>query len=351
MITQKRILFTVLNWGLGHATRSIVVIDFLLDKKYFVVIASDGDALHFLQQHYAAHSAVAFEALPAYAPVYHASGNNFSAAIFLQLPKFLNAIFQEHKQTNLLIKKWNVAAVISDNRYGCYSAAVPSYIITHQLNIPLAKLLKVPFDFLLKKQLKKFSGILVPDLPNHLLSGDLSKSDFENGHFIGLLSRLKKIDLPIKYKLVFLLSGPEPQRSLLEEKIKNAIDFSSENLLVRGTLLPTKKQVKNSIDLADTAQLNEIVNSCEIIIARSGYSTLLDMAKIKHKKIICIPTPGQTEQEYLAKKLANENRIAVVAQDDFDLEAAIAKVSAAKGFEDVIGEEDLLKTTFKNIGL
>lgn len=347
---KKRILYAVLNWGLGHATRSIPVIDYLLQKNYFVVIAADGEALVFLQENYAHNPQIKFEVLPAYNPVYHPAGGSFAMAILLQLPKFVAAIYKENQTVASLIKKWEIDTIISDNRYGCFLKKIPSYLITHQLNVQLPLQLKIGFDRMLNFQLRKFTAILVPDFPDRELSGKLSESNLPRVFYMGPLSRLEKNEKPKKYKAVCLLSGPEPQRSILEAILKKAIDFSQDNLLVRGTLTKDKSPVKNAIDMADTAQINELLNTAEIVVCRSGYTTLMDLAKIHHKKIICIPTPGQTEQEYLAKKLAMENKVVMMEQANFNWAEALKKTEEVSGFDENWTTDYFMDTMIK-IGL
>lgn len=350
MAEKKRILFAVLNWGLGHATRSIPVIDFLLSKDHVIVIAADGEALVFLQEHYAQNPQIDFEVLPAYNPVYHPAGGSFAMAILLQLPKFVAAIYKENRTVASLTKKWEIDTIISDNRYGCFSKKIPSYLITHQLNVQLPLHLKIAFDRMLHSQLQQFTAVIVPDFPDRRLSGKLSESNLSNVFYTGPLSRLEKNEKPKKYKAVCLLSGPEPQRSILEAVLKKAIDFSQDYFLVRGTLTKDKSPVKNAIDMADTAQINELLNTAEIVVCRSGYTTLMDLAKINHKKIVCIPTPGQTEQEYLAKKLAMEKKVVMIEQAHFDWAEALKKTEEVSGFDEN-WTADYFTDTMKKIGL
>lgn len=330
-----KILYAVLNWGLGHASRSIPIIEFLLSKDIELVIASDGEALLLLQKEF---PNLIFESLPSYNVEYAEEAKNFDKTIFFQLNKFGKAIKKENKQTEKIIKKHSITHIISDNRYGVYSENIPSTIICHQINLQhknafvQKQMNKVHFSIL-----KKFDEIWVPDFENKkAIAKEISSLEFKNKtifsklKYIGLLSRMKKNTSEINQQFItIILSGPEPQRTILEEKLLKEISSINELfVLVRGTENFEKEIEKtenlNVFSLLKTAEINELINQSKLVICRAGYSSIMDLLKLK-KPAILIPTPGQTEQEFLAKHLKNKNWFYSVSQEKLNLKKAILK--------------------------
>lgn len=330
-----KILYAVLNWGLGHASRSIPIIQSLLNKDIELVIASDGEALLLLQREF---PSLVFESLASYNVKYSKKAKNFDKTIFFQLSKFGKIIKEEHKQTAALIKKHQITHIISDNRYGVYSKIIPSTIICHQINLQhknafvQKQINKVHFSILIK-----FTEIWVPDFENEFaIARNISSLAIKNKtissklKYIGLLSRMEKNQTEISPKSIsIILSGPEPQRTILEEKLLVEIATINENfVLVRGTenfdKIIDEKQNLKVYSLLKTTEINKLINQSKIVICRAGYSSIMDLLKLE-KSAILIPTPGQTEQEYLAKHLKNKNWFYCENQDDFNLKKALTK--------------------------
>ena len=85
-------------------------------------------------------------------------------------------------------------------------------------------------------------------------------------------------------------------------------------------------QVKKNITVFShlpAAALEEKMKKASLVISRCGYSTVMDLATLQ-KKSILIPTPGQTEQEYLAGHLMQKNFALCIDQKKFRLKQAIA---------------------------
>jgi UDP:flavonoid glycosyltransferase YjiC (YdhE family) len=332
---SKRILVAPLNWGLGHAARCIPIIEELLKRNAEVIIASDGRALELLKKEF---PNLKQHALPPYEMRYWSSNMLFN--IGAQLPKILLAVYKEHQRTNQLVDELNIDAILSDNRYGCRSKKVQSVLMTHQLNI------KIPFSPLEKivgwvnhRRIKKFDECWVPDVEGaDNLSGTLSQSSrLKKVKFIGILSRMKPGILPQKYDCIALLSGPEPQRTYLERKIiGQAKKLPFQFLIVQGKT--ERKEhffIEKNIEVYSfltSKELNDALLASEIVISRSGYSSLMDLAVLK-KKAILIPTPGQTEQAYLAKRFSEQGAFLVQSQENLNLKEALEKVRQFKGLE------------------
>ena len=331
---MKKIIVAPLNWGLGHATRCIPVIQGLLDNGYEPVIASDGIALELLKKEF---PKLIFFELPSYDIQYAEKGKNFKWKMIAQLPKIISTIKKERGKINKIIKAYNFDGIISDNRLGVYSKDVPSVFMTHQLNV-LTGSTSWFTTKLHKKYIQKFDECWVPDVeksPN--LSGKLGHPSelIENVKYIGPLSRLCKKPMPIKYDLMVLLSGPEPQRTILEEKIIIELEnYSKKVVFIKGVVEKIqKKEEKGNVTFYNFMNSDEIettFNQSSHILCRSGYTTVMDLAKL-NKKAFFIPTPGQYEQEYLAKKFEKEGIIPTCKQDKFKIQK-LEEIELYKGF-------------------
>lgn len=335
---RPTVLVCPLDWGLGHATRCVPIIRQLLETGARVILASDGPQLHLLRSEFPDLEYVIF---PGYT-IKFSRMLPLTMKIILDTPRLLLKIRQERKLIKELIRKYSIDIVISDNRYGLWNKSIYSVIITHQLNIiPPGWLF--PFRAVLHKvthrQLERFDECWVPDFEGrNNLGGRLShgKKLPKNVRYIGLLSRfdvsesLAVSDNP--YKVVALVSGPEPQRSIFEEILMAQIPALGEScLLIRG--LPGNTDIHKEGPMLDVAdhlpgnQLKNILQSQPMVVCRAGYSTLMDIAFTGNKAIL-VPTPGQTEQEYLAKKLSAEGIYFATTQNKLNLKLDYNKAIA-----------------------
>ena len=231
-----------------------------------------------------------------------------------------------------------IDGIISDNRLGVHYKRVPCVFMTHQLNVLTGNTsyltTKIHHYFI-----NKFNECWIPDYatsPN--LSGELGhlKKPLKHLRYLGPLSRIHKKELPKKYDYFVLLSGPEPQRTLLEEKLRK--EFQSINkptLFVKGVVENEQKISQEGnvtfYNYMNSKELEIAFNESDLIICRSGYTTIMDLAFLG-KKAFFIPTPGQYEQEYLAKKLKSENIVPSCKQEKFKIEK-LDKVSMYRGLQ------------------
>lgn len=337
-----RILIAALDWGLGHASRCIPIINHLLSKNIDLILASDGRSLHLLEKEFPTLKCIE---LPAYQVDY--SSNNMVWNILKQGPKILNAVRHEKKFLDELLIKEKITHIISDNRYGIYNNEIPSAFICHQL-FPITPLQGLS-NAVHEKMLSKFSEIWVPDFQGEKnLSGKLSHGKTKlQPKFIGPLSRFVKQTSEIKNDILIVLSGPEPQRSILEDKIKQALKNEKRKILLVQGLTNMKNKVSNEgpfeiHPFMNSESLIKAMNESAMVICRAGYSSIMDLAKIQ-KKAILIPTPGQTEQIYLAKQLSDQNQVVVRTQDKLDLITAIAEVENMEGIQLEFDNQNLEK--------
>ncbi len=319
---KKNILVAPLNWGLGHATRCIPIIKALEAQGFVPILASDGVALALLRKEFPHLQHIE---LPSYNIEYPENGKFFKWKLLTNSPKMIHAILSEKKRIKKIIKEHNIHGLISDNRLGVRSKKIPSVFITHQLNV-----LTGNTTWLTSKMhqciIKKFDECWVPDvdsIPN--LTGKLGHLDKtpDNIKYIGPLSRLHKKALDKKYDLMVILSGPEPQRTFLEEKLTIELQaYEGKIVFIKGKIEPEQTtEVKNHItfyNYMNTLELETTFNESDIVLCRSGYTTIMDLAQLG-KKAFFIPTPGQYEQEYLAKKLKKEGLVSYCKQHKFKL--------------------------------
>lgn len=327
---KTRILLTPLDWGLGHATRCIPIIKTLQMNNFEVLVGASGDIVQLLMKEF---PEITIVTLPGYGIRYSKHGRFFMFLMFLQLPKILFSAWKENRKLKKIVIDYQIDAIISDNRLGCFHKKLPSIYITHQLQLLTGNKL---LDRLATRAnyffINQFTECWVPDTEGGInLAGLLShpiqlpKTPVK---YIGLLSRFTFQDSRLVFPLTILISGPEPQRTIFEHLIVE----QSENIdlplfIIRGlpnndTVLKTtnkKLQYRNHLD---AEELSAVLQQSEMIIARSGYSTIMDLMAL-HKKAILIPTPGQTEQEYLAKKMSNEHLCLAVSQQQFNLKMNI----------------------------
>lgn len=321
--TNKTILIAPLNWGLGHATRCIPIIKALQENNYIPIIASDGIALELLRKEF---PYIQTLKLPSYQIEYAKNGKDFKWKLLKNMPKMIQAIWNEKKKIKKWIKKYDIDGIISDNRLGVFSKKVPSVFITHQLNVMTGSTTWITSK-LHQQIIKKYKECWVPDfsgIPN--LTGQLGHIKKTNLKlkYIGPLSRLQKRETPKQYDLMIILSGPEPQRGLLEEKLKKEVlKYDGKVVFIKGIIeKDQKKELVENVtyyNFMNTRQLEQTFNESDKVLCRSGYTTIMDLAKLE-KKAFFIPTPGQYEQVYLAEKLRKEGLVPYAKQDDFRLE-------------------------------
>lgn len=325
---NRRILLAPLDWGLGHATRCIPIVRSLQENGHEVVLATDGAAASLLSSEF---PGIEIKALKGYGIRYSKNASLFGSML-QQLPGIMNSIRYEQQWLNELLQKEQFHLIISDNRPGFYSKQVPSVYITHQLliNSGKGKWLNRLLQKLHTRYMKNFRAVWVPDLAGREnLAGELAhpSTPLVRPVYLGLLSRMNAITTEVKYDLMIMLSGPEPQRTILEEKFIDQLStYTKPVLLVRG--LPQKDssilQFPSHITVHNhlpAASLQEAICSSKLIICRSGYTTLMDLIRLK-KKAVLVPTPGQPEQEYLAKYMQEQHLFPYLTQADVSIEKA-----------------------------
>jgi UDP:flavonoid glycosyltransferase YjiC (YdhE family) len=336
---MAQVLLSPLSWGLGHAMRDIPIIQTLLARDHEVTIAACGNALVVLKKEFPDCRFIPFED---YASPYSA-GRLFLPKFFLNFPALLKAIAQERRDLERILARDPYDLVISDNRIGVYSSRVPSLFISHQLHyhMPLALWPVELFALRINTYLhEKFDRIIVPDNPSGPLSlaGKLARPGSDEtrsrAFFAGILTSIQKRDTTEDIDYLVLISGPEPQRTKLEELLLPSIhELGGESVVLLGS--PQRKaEVPGSESCTIRTYVSneekvQLMNRAKFVICRSGYTTMMELAELQKKNGLFIPTPGQTEQEYLSWYYRKQGWF--YSQDQYRLNLA-ADVAAARGY-------------------
>ena len=344
-INPLKILVSPLNWGLGHASRCIPIINELLRFKFEVHIVAEDLALELLKLEF---PKLQFHQVSSFSIKYSKKGNQ-TLRVGSSFFKAFTSIKKEKKLFQELHRKYKFDGIISDNRPGAFISGIPSVYITHQTHLKVG-MFSLAADELHKKLYKNFTEVWIPDQKQNSLAGDLSKSNSSNHKYIGWLSRAQKTEASVKYKVAVILSGPEPQRSLLEAKVVEQLNTLTGNfILVRGTRLPLKAEVNKNgttIDLTSSKELDSIVAKSKTVVARTGYSTLMDLQNWQ-KPALLIPTPGQPEQEYLGKYLSKNFGMLVLTQKELSLKIGLDSAKALKIKSDKKNWENIFQVFLK----
>ena len=346
MKTPRRILISPLDWGLGHASRIIPLINRYLEQGDNVIIAGSGLSLSLLEKQFPTLESIE---IPSFSMRYSA-GKSQVWAVAKAFPKLIYYSIREHSALKRIVKEENIDFIISDNRFGLYHKTVPSAYITHQLLIKLPKgwaWLEPFVAFVHRCIINRFTECWVPDFEDmsESLAGELSHPNKKprNVKYIGTLSRfqlgVRSEELGISVQtsgepsllefsrvqpeitsgasnlrnlVIAILSGAEPQRSIFEKELLVSLQSKPhENIiLVQGKVEAEQKVSKvgkvTVYIFMSSEELQEYILKADEIICRSGYSSIMDLYALgKLQNATLIPTPGQTEQEYLAEYISN----------------------------------------------
>ena len=337
------ILICPLDWGLGHASRCIPIIKLLHQSGHKVTIAGQGRSLLMLQKEFPH-----LDSIPiiGFSPSYPKSGK-LIIHLFCLLPKFIFSLVSDYRQLKSILNNQQFDLVISDNRYGLWNRKTKNILITHQIMVKVPRLFRFaeyPVHLVSKLMINLFDECWIPDhTKGPGLSGDLSHKYPlpQNARFIGSLSRFADEDISLKTKnkseeILAVISGPEPQRSIFEAILTHQlVKLGRPATLVGGTPESNRRSSKISnltiIPFLESEELKNKIHTAAIVICRSGYSSIMDLSALGAKALF-VPTPGQTEQEYLAKMFHEEGIAMHSTQDSLDLDSDIDKALVFKGF-------------------
>jgi len=328
-VNGLRIIVAPLDWGIGHATRCIPIIYALIKAGTQVFLAGDTNTEIILKKEF---PDLPFLSLKGYQVRYSRHKRWFLLKLLSQFPSIKRTIQYEQQWLRKVVLDYKIDGIISDNRFGLYHNNIPSVYVTHQLHIETGNSLlnrlaqKIHYSFI-----NRFTECWVPDAEGSTNLGGLlshpEKLPAVPVHYIGVLSRFFKKGATPHNPLLVLLSGPEPQRTIFEKIVIAQLQyFNKAAVLVRG--LPaetTELKLGNHVKVLNyvpAKALNELILASHIVLARAGYSTVMDLAVLQQKAIL-VPTPGQKEQEYLAGSLKKKQLFYSCSQQNFNLENAL----------------------------
>lgn len=312
-----RVLFGVFDWGLGHATRDIPLIEEFL-RHNEVHILSTGSALKILQRHFA--SRCLYYDVPSIYPPYTRT-RLFKLKFSLSVPRMVRSLRQARRKSKAIIAR-RFDMVISDCRYDVYDRPENSYLINHQLRFKTPVGAERVFEKWLALRMRKYRYVFVPDYEDTSLTGILSHGlryiPREKVKYIGILSHLRRRDLPQDIAYFVSLSGPEPQRKVLERQIVAQVQQLSGKVVIAGGQPDGEAGETNEnveyYSFLDADRQENVMNRAKCIITRSGYTTIMELAELNKTKVLLLPTPGQPEQEYLADYCEREQYFHHVSQ-------------------------------------
>ncbi len=331
----KTVLISPFEWGLGHSARLVPVIHACRERGWKVLIAADGKPLDFLRGIF---PDLPWVVLP-FTNIKYSRKNNFMSSLIPQLPGIIRAVRKNRRQISEIVELHGIDYIIGDHQYGLSHHRIPSVFISNQIWLLAPKGWQFAEKWIYgvhKKVLRNFTFLWLADFPGEInFSGKQTHlpEQPDNSRFIGPISRfigMNKPSSPAKMdaKILLILSGPEPQRSILENKIAKILLHNRVEVVIlrglpppAGSPMPLPRKEENLIwlDHADDATLAQLIHSAEKIICRPGLSMLSDLATLG-KTALLVPTPGQTEQNYMAEKLHSKAHFALVKQKDLSME-------------------------------
>ncbi|MFW6369725.1 MAG: glycosyltransferase [Bacteroidota bacterium] len=324
-------LLSPLNWGAGHATRDIPVINMLLEKGCRVFVACSGELQNILSSEI---EGITFVRLPEMHIKYNRRMPLW-LKLLIQIPSFIKVVYAEYRAVKKLVSQYSLDAIISDNRYGVRHKSVCSVIITHQLHIETPGMLS-PFSYLANRInrffISGFDMCWIPDEapPNHL-SGKLSNPEHIKIPFqyTGILSRFTAFPQKEERQVLVMVSGPEPQRTVFRELVFNQALKTTGRVIIVASNATTRivKHAVGRIEIINSPkqdQLNKLILQSKYIVARAGYSSIMELVSLK-KQAILVPTPGQPEQEYLARWMTKYGFVHI-PQHELNLDEDILRI-------------------------
>ncbi|MFH1174401.1 MAG: glycosyltransferase family protein [archaeon] len=356
------VLFSVANWGLGHATRDVPLIRECLARGCEVSLASSGAALTFLKQEFP--SCTHFH-LKDKTMKYSASNSQvaFVFRILYDLPRYALSFEKEHKELEALHKEHAFDLVISDGRYGSYLDAVPSYIISHQLHFsiphPFEKF-EIGAEIFNLYSFDSFEKIIVPD--NHptvgSLAGKLSQPKLKTLKkklvYAGILCSIDHQPVAEDIDYLLSVSGPEPRRTELERIVLDQVtQLPGKKVVALGK---PHKQEQYALDEQtyvyshlNRQDMESHLNRAACVVTRSGYTTMMELANIRKRRALFIPTPGLTEQEYLASYYEEQHWFHAVKQDELDLAGDVQACTNYSGFPSMPDAQENARKLVDNV--
>jgi uncharacterized protein (TIGR00661 family) len=356
---MAKILISPLSWGLGHATRDVPIINDLIARGHTIGVAATGIALELLSREF---PDLKFYDVPDYPSPYTSDGFSVPRVVGL-FPLMIKDIAREHRMITRIVKGEGYDLVISDNRFGAYAKNVPSFIISHQIRF------SAPGDVeSIERMMEVFNGryhrhferVIIPDNPPGpcSLSGKLGNAHRpttkRRAYWAGIITDIRKQDVPNDIDYLVSISGPKVTKEALKEVILKQIGgLEGTKVVLLGDPATAFEERLDGETLlkshAGRREMAELMNRAKFIITRSGYTTVMELAELEKKDILFIPTPGQTEQEYLSAYYEDMGWIHSASQHNLDLVSDVARARTMKGFPPMSGSRENVRQLYEQV--
>jgi UDP:flavonoid glycosyltransferase YjiC (YdhE family) len=340
---MKRVLFAVHDWGLGHATRSLVLIRALVARgDHVIVLMAESPGLDLLRAEL--RDAVEFHPYEDIPKPFSRYPAVFYARMSLSVPQIRLRFALEQRLTERLVRARRLDLVVSDSRFGVWSRAVPSHCLFHSLRqiIPgRPRWLERQVERAQRHLLRHYRTVLVPDAAgDESLAGDLAHDvdlDWGDGRvvYLGPLTELAPNGAACDIDYFFSISGVEPHHSMLAKRVLDALPALPGRIVVALGRPSAPREVSQRGHATihpylDRRAQGEMLARARVVVGRSGYTTLMELSAFG-KRAFFVPTPGQSEQEYLAKLHRERGHVASHTQSSLDLARGLAEARAARG--------------------
>lgn len=336
-----KVIYAVCSWGLGHATRSLPVIRKLIKEDNKITIISNGRSLELLKKELG--NNIEYFDIPDYPMLLSENSRQFMAKSVVYWPSFIGRMESGLQRLKKILENRKCNRIISDARYDMYNRKIPSFFISHQIRIlnPLRiKMFERGSEIFNLFFFKRFCGIIIPDYKEDNLSGDLSHNlrriDENKLHYVGVISDFKKKKTKQDIDYLISISGPEPQRTMLEETLLSQVDdLKGKVIITLGKTESKDKFDKKGVEthsFLSKEKREDFLNRAKLVVSRSGYSTILDLAVIGTKALMT-PTPGQVEQEYLGQYHNKKKTFYSVKQDNINLKRDVEIAKKTTGVQ------------------
>jgi uncharacterized protein (TIGR00661 family) len=356
---MAKILVSPLSWGLGHATRDVPIIADLISRGHTVGVAASGIALELLSREF---SDLEFYDVPDYPSPYTSGGFSVTRVVGL-FPLMARDIAREHRMISRIVRRERYDLIISDNRFGAYAKDVPGLFISHQIrfsapgNIDSIERMMEAFN---GRYHRNFERIIIPDNPPgpRSLSGKLGNAHRpvtkRRAYWAGIITDIRKQDIVPDIDYLVSVSGPKVTKDALKEAIMGQIGgLSGSKVIVLGDPGADFEEHPGGDTVvkshADRGEMATLLNRAKFIVTRSGYTTVMELAELEKTGILFIPTPGQTEQEYLSSYYEEMGWVHSVPQDRLDLVADVARSRTMRGFPPTGGSSDNIRKLYDRV--
>ncbi len=359
MTAMAKILVSPLSWGLGHATRDIPIINDLIARGHTVGVAATGIALELLSREF---PDLDFYDVEDYPSPYTSDGFSVPRVVAL-LPLMMDHIGREHRIITRIVKRGGYHLVISDNRFGAFSKDVPCLFISHQIrfsapgNIESVERMMEVFN---GRYHRHFERVIVPDNPPgpRSLAGKLGLArrplTKRRAYYMGILTDVRKQNVPRDIDYLVSISGPKVTKDALRQAVMEQIGGLSGKkiILLADPGADFEEKLDNDTLIKSHAartEMADLMNRAKFVITRSGYTTVMELAELGKKEILFVPTPGQTEQEYLSAYYEDMGWIHSASQHNLDLIADVAHARKMKGFPPMNVSDDNIRMLYDRV--